>query len=204
MTARPGRGQGKRVVRVATALLVGVLASGCTAMGSVQEQARAGDDKNYVAGDGSVVELDVSNRAAPVQVSGRTAEGGTLDLAELRGEVVVVNLWYAACGPCRAEADELAAIARETEPRGVRFVGLNTRDDADTTQAFQRTFDVPYPSLVDREGAAVLALRGQLVPNAVPTTLVIDRQGRVAARISGQVEGSTLRTLIEDAAQETA
>ncbi len=200
MTARPGRG----LVRVGTALLACVLVSGCTAMDSAPNQARAGDNKNYVAGDGSFVALDVSNRAAPVEVSGITAEGEALDLTELRGEVVVINLWYAACGPCRAEADELAAIARETEPRGVRFVGLNTRDDADTVLAFQRTFDVPYPSVVDREGAAVLALRGQLVPNAVPTTLVIDRQGRVAARYSGPVDDSVLRTLIEDATQETA
>ncbi len=75
----------------------------------------------------------------------------------------------------------------------MRFVGINTRDDAAGALAFQETFDVPYPTIVDRQGTAVLALRGQLVPNAVPTTLVVDREGRVAARISGRADASVLR-----------
>ena len=197
----------RRPQRAVLALLAGcsaVVLAGCTAMGSVDDQARAGDSKDYIAGDGSVAELAPSSRTEPVAVSGTTAEGDELDLADLRGEVVVLNLWYAACGPCRAEAADLAQIARESEADGVRFVGINTRDDPETALAFQETFDVPYPTVVDRQGAAVLALRGQLVPNAVPTTLVVDREGRVAARISGKADASVLRTLIEDAVQEQA
>jgi peroxiredoxin len=191
--------------RVAASLLAGCAAlvlAGCTAMGGVDDQARAGESKDYIAGDGSVAELAPSSRTEPVEVSGTTAEGEELALADLRGEVVVLNLWYAACGPCRAEAADLAEIARESEADGVRFVGINTRDDAGTAVAFQETFDVPYPTIVDRQGSAVLALRGQLVPNAVPTTLVVDREGRVAARISGEADPSVLRTLIEDVVEE--
>ena len=100
------------------------------------------------------------------------------------------------------EAPDLAEIARASEADGVRFVGINTRDDAAGAQAFERTFDIPYPTVVDDQGAAVLALRGQLVPNAVPTTLVVDREGRVAARISGRADASVLRELIETVVEE--
>lgn len=186
-------------------LAAAILLSGCTAMQGVDAQARAGDSKQYVAGDGTVLELPPGSRAEPVEgVAGPTADGDELDLADLRGEVVVLNLWYAACGPCRVEAPDLVALAGELEPQGARFVGLNTRDDAPGAQAFEQTFDVPYPSIIDTQGSAVLALRGQLVPNAVPTTLVVDRQGRVAARVSGRIDASVLRTLVEDALEESA
>lgn len=171
-------------------------------MGSAGDQARAGDSKGYVGADGVYAELAPRERGEPVEVSGTTAEGELLDLADLRGEVVVLNLWYAACGPCRVEAPDLVEVATETDADGVRFVGINTRDDAAGALAFQETFDVPYPTIVDEQGAAVLALRGQLVPNAVPTTLVLDREGRVAARISGRADGSVLRTLVQDVVEE--
>jgi len=194
---------GRTVVATALAAAGALALAGCTAMGSVDEQARAGDSKDYIAGDGSVAELAPASRTEPVEASGTTAEGDQLALADLRGEVVVLNLWYAACGPCRDEAADLAAIARESEADGVRFVGINTRDDAATALAFQDTFNVPYPTIMDRQGSAVLALRGQLVPNAVPTTLVVDREGRVAARVSGRADASVLRTLVQDVIEET-
>lgn len=191
--------------RAAALLAAAALLSGCTAMQGVDAQARSGDSKQYVAGDGTVLELPADARAEPVDgVAGDTADGERLDLADLRGDVVVLNLWYAACGPCRVEAPDLVALADELEPQGVRFVGLNTRDDAPGALAFEQTFDVPYPSIIDAQGSAVLALRGQLVPNAVPTTLVVDREGRVAARVSGRIDPSVLRTLVEDALEETA
>jgi peroxiredoxin len=195
---RPARRTAAAALAVAGALAL----AGCTAMGAVDEQARSGQAKDYIAGDGSVSELAPSSRTEPVEVAGTTAEGERLDLADLRGEVVVLNLWYAACGPCREEAADLAAIARESRADGVRFVGINTRDDAATAIAFQETFDVPYPTIVDRQGSVVLALRGQLVPNAVPTTLVVDREGRVAARVSGRADASVLRALVQDVAEE--
>jgi thiol-disulfide isomerase/thioredoxin len=167
---------------------------------------RAGDqpgaDQGYVAGDGSVIELPAGKRGDPVVVSGTDSAGKPVSSADFAGKVVVVNLWYAACGPCRDEAPDLAAIAGEY-PDTVAFLGVNTRDDADTAAAFEATFSIPYPSIVDSSGAAVLALRGVAPPNAVPTTLVLDASGRVSARISGRVDPSTLRALIDSAATET-
>ncbi len=193
----------RRLVWTGALAVAGLLLSGC-APDPVSAQARAGDDKNYVAGDGSTSELPPDRRGEPVEVSGTTTAGESLDVADLRGDVVVLNLWYAACGPCRAEAADLAEIASESEPDGVHFVGINTRDEVPTAQAFERTFEVPYPSIIDNQGQVVLALRGEVSPQSVPTTLVVDRQGRVAARILGPVNPSNLRALIDSAVAEPA
>ncbi|MFV0459783.1 MAG: TlpA family protein disulfide reductase [Actinomycetales bacterium] len=179
-------------------------ASGCTAMTSASEQAQAGDDKGYVAGDGSVMEVSAADRGDPVVVAGVDTEGEPLSTQDHRGEVVVLNLWYAACGPCRDEAPDLADIAREKAAQGVQFIGIDTRDDPATAASFERTFDLPYPSIIDQQGDAVLALRGVATPNAVPTTIVLDRDGRVSARISGRVDPSTLTTLIDTALGENS
>ncbi|HEX5510950.1 MAG TPA: TlpA disulfide reductase family protein [Actinomycetales bacterium] len=184
----------------AAAALAAVLAlSACSTAPELEKQARAGDNKNYVAGDGSVVEVAASDRGEPVEVTGTSAEGKPVDLTKWRGDVVVLNVWYAACGPCRAEAPDLRDIANKYAADGVRFVGVNTRDDAKTAQAFQRRFEIPYPSIIDSDGAAIIALRGQVSPQAVPTTLVIDKEGRVAARILGIADPSVLRSLVDDA-----
>jgi thiol-disulfide isomerase/thioredoxin len=189
----------RAVPRVAAALSAVLLLAGCSSS-TLQEQARAGDDKNYVAGDGSVVEVAPSDRGAPVEVRGTSAELQPVDLTAWRGDVVVLNVWYAACGPCRAEAPDLQAISADYAAKGVHFVGLNTRDDAQTAQAFQRRFEIGYPSILDGDGAAIVALRGEVSPQAVPTTLVIDRQGRVAGRILGRIaDPSILTSLVDDA-----
>jgi len=190
----------RRVRAAAAAALAAVLTlTACSTAPGLEEQARAGDNKNYVAGDGSVVEVAPSDRGEPVAVTGTSAEGEPIDLAKWRGDVVVLNVWYAACGPCRAEAPDLRDIATEYAADGVKFVGVNTRDDAKTAQAFQRRFEIPYPSIIDSDGSAIVALRGQVSPQAVPTTLVIDSEGRVAARILGLADPSILRSLVDDA-----
>jgi len=184
----------------AAAVLLGV--AGCAGEGALPD--RAADDRGYVSGDGSTVELAPQQRGEPVAVTGVSAEGDRVDLGDWRGEVVVLNVWYNTCPPCRVEAPDLAALAAETAADGVRFVGINTRDDPATAQAFQRTFGITYPSIMDSSGEAVLALRGEVAPQAVPTTLVIDREGRVAARILGTADAGTLRTLVADAVEEPA
>jgi peroxiredoxin len=187
--------------KIAALALAAIAITGCSG-GNLEQQARAGDNKGYLAGDGSVAEIAAGDRAQPVDVSGTDAEGGTVDLEQWRGNVVVLNVWYAACGPCRAEAADLQAISTEYAPDGVRFVGLNTRDDAPTAQAFQRRFGITYPSIMDADGSAIVGLQGQVSPQAVPTTLVIDRQGRVAARLLGTADPSTLRSLVDTALAE--
>jgi peroxiredoxin len=161
-------------------------------------------DQGYQSGDGSFTSWAVGDREGPVEMSGTDYEGVAQDVAAWRGDVVVLNTWYAACPPCRAEAADLVDLANDYADQGLHVLGINGVDDAGAAQAFQRTYDVPYPSIDDRDKAAVAALQGIVPIQATPTTVVLDRDGRVAARIIGTAEGSTLRALVEDALAETA
>jgi thiol-disulfide isomerase/thioredoxin len=112
---------------------------------------------------------------------------------------VVINVWGSWCPPCRKEAPELQAAAQKLGPQGVQFLGIDTSDsDRDQALAYQRTFGITYPSISDPAGDALLALRGAVAPNAIPTTLVLDQQGRVAARISAATTATTLVDVVGD------
>ncbi|MDO5493166.1 MAG: TlpA disulfide reductase family protein [Nesterenkonia sp.] len=201
MTSR----QERRTLRGAAAgLLIGALA--LTACGSEENDQLAerasNDGTNYVAGDGSVQEYDAEDRGDPVDFSSTLFDGGTVDRSSWEGDVAVLNFWYAACAPCRVEAPDLAEIHQEYEDDGVQFYGVNTRDTQATAEAFERRFDIAYPSMEDRDGDVMLAMTDYVPPSAVPTTLVLDQEGRVSARILGVAEPGTLRTLIDTALEE--
>jgi thiol-disulfide isomerase/thioredoxin len=157
-------------------------------------------DKGYVDGQGVITVLPVAKRKVPGEVSGETLDGKQVSLASYAGKVVVVNVWGAWCPPCRAEADDLEAAAKELTPQGVVFLGINSRDSSkDNARAFERTYDVPYPSIYDPSGRNLLAFRGTLSPNAIPSTVIIDKDGRVAASVLGEVTSkTTLVDLVED------
>ncbi|WP_182114296.1 TlpA disulfide reductase family protein [Actinotalea sp. JY-7876] len=163
-----------------------------------------GGEAGYVSGDESVTTWPADDREGPVEVAGTDYSGAAIDIAQWRGDVVVLNTWYAECPPCRAEAPDLVAIAGDYADQGVRLLGINTTDDAGAAQAFERTFAVPYPSLDDAQSHAVASLSGVVPLRAVPTTVVLDREGDVAARILGKADGSTLRALIDDLLAEPA
>ena len=154
-------------------------------------------DTGYVSGDGTVTTWGAGDRGEPVTLSGMAFDGTEVDVAEYRGQVVVINTWYAACPPCRAEAPDLVELDARSD---VQVLGVNGRDDAGTGLAFERTFAVTYPSIDDADGGAIAALQGLVALNAVPTSLVLDTEGRVAARIIGRAEPSTLDALVREAA----
>jgi thiol-disulfide isomerase/thioredoxin len=175
---------------------------GCTS-DPLADQFRSGDSKNYIAGDGTVTEFDSSQRPTFLPFTGETESGQMLDSKALEGQVVVMNWWYSACAPCRAEAPDLQALSEEFQDQGVQFVGVNVRDTAETALAFDRKFDISFPSIIDAQSGAVsLAFQGVVSPQAVPTTLVIDKQGKVASRILGRIDPSILKTLIETVVAE--
>lgn len=193
--------------RLTRTLVVGaaVLALALTGCSSdpLAEQYREGSNKNYIAGDGSVTEILLENRGEPITFTGTTENGETVTSEQYLGNVLVVNFWYAGCAPCRAEAADLEQVYQETSPSGVNFLGVNVRDQAATAISFNERFGVTYPSIMDQNGQAQLSFASQVPPNAVPTTLVLDAQGRVAARILGQLQSpSILTTLINDVAAE--
>jgi thiol-disulfide isomerase/thioredoxin len=187
----------RRVLTVpALVLLAGGLA-GCAGASAVQNT--HGGDSRYVAGNG-VSQMIKDRKPAPA-VKGTTLRGEPLDLASFKGKVTVVNFWASWCAPCRAEAPTLQKVFEETKASGVQFVGIDIKDGKDNALAFQRTFEITYPSLYDQAGQIALAFR-DVPPNAVPSTLVIDRQGRIAARAIGSVSYSPLKDIVTRLAGE--
>ena len=188
--------------RLAALLLVPLVLVGCSS-DPLADQFRAGDNKNYIAGDGTVTEYAADARPGFADWSGVTESGGVLESSALAGQVVVMNWWYAACAPCRAEAPDLAALSDEFADQGVQFVGVNVRDTAETALAFDRRFGINFPSVLDAQtGSVSLAFTGVVSPQAVPTTVVIDREGKISARILGRIDKSILRTLIQTVVAE--
>lgn len=183
--------------RALVALLSVLVLLGLTGCGS--DVATSGD-QGYVAGDGIITLLPEGERSAPGKVAGETLEGEQVSLDQYDGKVVVLNVWGAWCPPCRAEADDLATAAKELQPRDVVFLGINTRDTSrDNALSFQRNRGMPYPSIYDPSGRTLLAFRGTLQPNAIPSTVVIDAEGRVAASVIGELTSArTLVDLVED------
>ena len=129
--------------------------------------------------------------------------GATYDLADHRGEVVVINVWGSWCAPCRAEADTLEAVSQEMAAEDVTFLGLNTRDDEASARAFLAAHDTSYPSIVDDNGEIQVAFRNSLPAVSIPTTWIIDRNGLVAARLLGPVTVQGLRDHIDDVLAES-
>lgn len=197
-----------RLRRAVTLLTIVVASASLAACSSnpLADQYRAGSGKNYIAGDGSVTEIPPQNRGAGIVFSGTTIDDQPLSSADLLGSVVVVNFWYAGCAPCRAEAPDLQAVyeAETTAGRPVTFVGVNVRDQAATAMSFNTTFGITYPTVTDQLGSIQLAFASNVPPNAVPTTLILDAQGRVAARVLGAIaEPSILEALIDSVVAET-
>ena len=118
--------------------------------------------------------------------------------SDLAGTIVVINVWGSWCAPCRAETPDLVRVAKENANRGVRFVGINTRDNPAAAKAFVRSFKVLYPSVEDAEGQLLLNFRDTIPTSVVPTTVAIDRQGQIAARIIGPVTYNTLKGLLNE------
>jgi peroxiredoxin len=194
--ARPGLRSGVLAVVLALTL------AACTGAPASDGRTETGAEAGYVSGDGSTRTWAPEDRGDPVELVGTDFSGAPVGVADWRGDVVVLNTWYAACPPCRAEAPDMVSLATDYADDGVHLLGINGTDDAGAAQAFERTFGVPYPTLADTDGSAVAALQGAVPLQAVPTTVVLDREGRVAARVLGLADGSTLRGMVDDVLAE--
>ncbi|MDO5617493.1 TlpA family protein disulfide reductase [Kocuria sp.] len=188
----------RAVLAGAGAGLSAVVLAACTPEEeSLTQQANAGGDTGYIAGDGSVTEYAQAERGEPVDFSGTLFDGTEVTAAELRGKPALLNFWYAGCAPCRKEAPDLVEMAHEHDG-AIAFYGVNVRDERATAEAFERTFEIPYPSFEDRDGGVLLALSKFVPPQAVPTTIILDAEGRVASRVLGIAEPSILKALLDD------
>jgi thiol-disulfide isomerase/thioredoxin len=192
-----------RKLIAALAISVFVLASSGCASDSLAEQFRSGDNKNYIAGDGTVTEFALGSRPKAATWSGVTESGDAISSEQLDGVITVMNFWYAGCAPCRIEMPELIELQDEFLPEGVQFLGVNVRDSAATSLAFARKINMNFPSVMDaKTGSVVLGFTGVVTPQAVPTTLVIDSEGNVSARVLGRIDMGILRALIRTVLEE--
>lgn len=194
MTSRTSR----TYVVVALGAAVTILLAGCSSSLS----GRGAPDKGYLPGDGSIAKVAIADRHDPVSFIGTTLQGKPFDVTDHRGQVVVVNVWGSWCGPCVKEAPALQRVWTGQQGADVQFVGIDTRDQNKAALAHERRFGVTYPSIDDDQGRVLLALRGTLPPTAIPSTLVLDRTGRVAYRVLSEVGATTLRGLVEDTLAE--
>lgn len=167
------------------------------------DPATTSSDTGFVAGDGSVVVLDAADRAAAPKIMGTTLDGKPWSSQGALGDVLVLNVWASWCAPCRAEAPDLQSAWAATEGDGVQFVGLNTRDSDAAARAYVERFGITYPSVIDTDGTLQLQFRDTLPPQAIPSTLIVDRKGRVAARFLGVIDETTLSTVVRDVAAES-
>jgi thiol-disulfide isomerase/thioredoxin len=173
-----------------------VLSAAACAGGATPQQTAEGNGSSFVSGTyGTTVYRPGARPAAP-QVTATTLSGTRFVLSAERGAVVVLNFWGSWCSPCREEAPALGALARHFSGADVRFVGVDIRDDPPSAEAFMRTFRIGYPSLNDPADAIALEFSGTVPPAGIPTTLVIDPSGRIAARIVGTVSYGGLEALI--------
>lgn len=175
------------------ALLLGATLVGCSSDQST-------GDKGYVGGDGTVALVPVAKRVAPDPVSGTTLQGKPVSLSDYAGKPVVVNVWGSWCGPCRAESGKLTAAAKKLGSSG-QFLGINVRDPGskDKSLAFERRFKITYPSIYDPSGRTLLAFNGKVTLSSIPSTVVIDSKGRIAANIVGPLPSTqTLLDLVDD------
>jgi thiol-disulfide isomerase/thioredoxin len=182
----------------AVAAAVGIAACGG---GATAQDTAVGNGSSFVSGSYSTTVFRQSGRPAAPDVSGTMLTGGRFRLAADRGSVVVMNFWGSWCTPCREEAPALAALATRFSS-GVKFVGVDIRDDPASAEAFMRTFRIGYPSVNDPNDEIALDFNGTVPPDGIPTTIVIDRTGHIAARIVGPVSYDGLASLITQISRE--
>ncbi|MFF5921968.1 TlpA family protein disulfide reductase [Streptomyces flavochromogenes] len=191
-------GRALRRALIATGTLSAALAvSACSTSGAGTSD---GAGTSFVTGDGGISTVPKDGRTPAGTLAGETLDGKQLDVAGLKGNVVVLNIWGSWCPPCRAEAPHFAKVSNDLKGKGVKFVGINTRDfNKQPAQAFEDEFGVSYPSLYDPHGKLVLKgfPKGTLAPNGIPSTVLLDRDGRIASRALHALDEDKLRSMID-------
>ncbi|MEV7728995.1 TlpA disulfide reductase family protein [Streptomyces sp. NPDC087917] len=183
----------------AVALTSALTLTACGGSGGGKTSGSAGG--NYVTGPNGISTVAKADRAEAPKLDGETVDGKTLDTTTLKGKVVVLNVWGSWCPPCRAEAPYFAKVSKELGEAGkdVSFVGLNTRDSSkQNATSFEENFGITYPSLYDPDGKLMLRFpKGTLNPQSIPSTIVLDKEGKIAARTLVAVNEEQLRSMID-------
>jgi thiol-disulfide isomerase/thioredoxin len=189
------RSRRRAVLATAGAAVAALVLSACGSGGT----SGGSGNTNFITGKDGIDTVRKGERTAAPDLSGRTVDGKQVDIADYRGKVVVLNVWGSWCAPCRAEAPNLVTVAKETAAKGVQFVGINTRDtNTQSAVAFEKDYGVTYPSLYDPTGKLMLRFKkGTLNPQLIPSTLIIDRDGKIAARALQALSEDKLRQMLD-------
>lgn len=190
----------RRALGAAAAVLVAasLALAGCASSDGIAGSYSGGD---YTSSDGGTKTFAEKNRGAPVHWSATTSTGSTVTSDQLLGKVVVINFWYAQCPPCVAEAPRLQKLNEQfgDSAKGVQFLGVNITDLAPQAEAFEQANGITYPTTIEtgHQSPMRFAFSGKVSPTTTPTTLVIDKTGRVAARFSGEIDADQSSVLDE-------
>jgi thiol-disulfide isomerase/thioredoxin len=190
----------RTALRIAGGLAVMLIVAACARTGG-DEQTRSAGQVGYPTVQGNLTRVPPDQRKELPAVSGPAlGSNKTISTQDYRGKVVVINVWGSWCPPCRKEAPDLQAASVETK-NVAQFVGITSKDyDPAPAEAFIRGFKITYPSIYDPSGKVLLAFSGELPPSAIPSTMIIDRQGRLAVRVLSEVSKITLVDMINDVA----
>ncbi|MFB7914787.1 TlpA family protein disulfide reductase [Streptomyces sp. NPDC056061] len=194
-----GRVPRRRFTLLAAPAATVALALALSACGGSDDKVGGGGNTNFVTGSDGITTVDKADRKAAPKLDGETLDGKQLDVSEFKGKVVVLNAWGSWCGPCRLEAQYFSRVAKETKDKGVQFVGINTRDPKKGPAiSFEKDYGVPYPSFYDPAGKLMLRFpKGTLRPQTIPSTVVLDREGKIAARSMTALDSDKLHKMID-------
>jgi peroxiredoxin len=192
-------------VRRALPLLAGLAAlaalAGCSTGSGAVDVANGGEFR-FVAGTPAGTVIPVGERASAPEFSGTLLDGGAFDSASLAGDVAVLNFWGSWCAPCRVETPQFQEVYTEVQAKGVQFLGLNVKDVQQLATAFVESKGITFPSLYDPKGEVALTFR-DYPATAIPSTIVLDREGRVAAVYTGEVQQDDLRAVLDSVTGES-
>lgn len=194
-----GRAPRRRFTLLAAPAAAVALALTLTACSGDGNKVGGGGNTNFVTGSGGISTVAKGDRKAAPELDGETLDGKQLDVADYKGKVVVLNVWGSFCGPCRLEAQYFSRVAKETQDKGVQFIGINTRDaKKGPAVSFEKDYGVTYPSFFDPTGKLMLRFpKGTLNPQAIPSTVVLDRDGKIAARSLTALDATKLHKMID-------
>ena len=186
-------------VRKLASVLFCLFVSACaTPNASIQNSGDAG----FISGDGTATFLQVEQRNSAPELTALDFEGKAIDLNDYKNKVIVLNVWGSWCGPCRKEASELQALYLKNKESGVEFIGINIRDSKVSAEKFITNFGITYPNIFDRDGVKLLGFKDTLPANAIPSTLLIDKNGKVAARQLGPIDRALVQGFISSLVDE--
>ncbi len=187
--------------RALLALAGAMLVAGCST-GSDQVDVNNGGEFRFVAGTPAGEVIPADERASAPDFGGRLLDGAEFTSADLDGDVAVLNFWGSWCAPCRVETPEFQEVYADVRDEGVQFLGLNVKETSEQfALAFVERFGIEFPSLYDPRGEVALAFR-DYPATAIPSTIVLDRENRVAAVYTGEVSQEDLRRTLDRVLEE--